>query len=68
MQEGLDRHHGSADEVALRRKVRVSGLLLVDRDSIGILELFVVVARLLAAQQFREELDAARPVDGIQED
>ena len=54
--------------MALRRKARVSCLFLVDRDAVGILELLVELARLLATQEFREELDATGPVDSVQED
>ena len=54
--------------MALQGKTWVGSLFLIEWDSVGVPELFVVVAGLLAAQQFREELDATRPVEGIQED
>ena len=66
--KGLDRHHGATDEVALRCMFRFSCLLLLDRDAIGILELFFEVTSLLTAQQFLKELNAAGPVDGVQQD
>ena len=66
--KGLDRHHGAADEVALRGKARVACLFLVDLDTVAVFELFVEVAALLSAKDFREELDSAGPVEGVQKD
>lgn len=54
--------------MALGCKAGVGSLFLVDRDSVGVAVLFPVVSALLPAKDFREEPDAAGPVEGVQED